>query len=95
MAGTVEVRFYALLRRRLERSTLAVDGDGLAVLDLLSRAEQQAGRPFLDELLDRGRGLLGGTMILVNGENIRLKQGLATRVRAGDVVDLFSPAGGG
>ena len=95
MAGTVEVRFYALLRRRLERSSLAVDGDGLAVLDLLSRAERQAGRPFLDELLDRGRGLLGGTMILVNGENIRLKQGLATRVRAGDVVDLFSPAGGG
>ncbi len=95
MAGTVEVRFYALLRRRLDRRTLAVEGDGLAVLDLLSRAEEQSGRPFLDELLDRGRGLLRGTMILVNGENIRLKQGLATRVRAGDVVDLFSPAGGG
>lgn len=95
MAGTVEVRFYALLRRRLGRRTLVVDGDGLAVLELLSRAEEQAGLPFLDELLDRGRGLLGGTMILVNGENIRLQQGLATRVRAGDVVDLFSPAGGG
>jgi molybdopterin converting factor small subunit len=95
MAGTVEVRFYALLRRRLDRRALAVDGDGLAVLELLRRAEAQAGRPFLDELLDRGRGLLAGTMILVNGENIRLRQGLATRVRAGDVVDLFSPAGGG
>ena len=95
MAAAVEIRFYALLRRRLERRRPAVDGDGLSVLDLLSLAEEQAGRPFLDELLDRGRGLLSGTMILVNGENIRLKQGLATRVRSGDVVDLFSPAGGG
>jgi molybdopterin converting factor small subunit len=32
---------------------------------------------------------------LVNGENVRLKNYLETRVRAGDTVDLFAPAGGG
>ena len=34
-------------------------------------------------------------MILVNGENIRLRQNVETVVRDGDNVDLFSPAGGG
>jgi len=95
VAGNIKVRFYALLRRRLQREELEVEGDGLAVLDVLQRAEKEAGRSFLEELLDRRQGLLAGTLILVNGENVRLKQGLDTRLRAGDTLDLFSPAGGG
>ena len=95
MAGKITVKFYALLRRRLGASAMEIEGDELLVIDLLRRAEQQAGQRFLDEMLDREKGLLAGTMILVNGENIRLKQGLETRVASGDTVDLFSPAGGG
>jgi molybdopterin converting factor small subunit len=62
---------------------------------LLRLAEKETGQTFLDELLDREQGLLTGTIILVNGENIRLRQDLQTRVKAGDSVALFSPAGGG
>ena len=74
---------------------MEIAGDDLTVLALLRRAEETTGQGFLDELLDREQGLLTGTIILVNGENIRLRQGLETRVRAGDSVALFSPAGGG
>ena len=95
MAGAIEVKFYSLLRRRLGKASLTLEADGLTVLELLLLAEKRTGQSFLDELLDRERGLLTGTMILVNGENVRLKQGLETRVGAGDTVDLFSPAGGG
>ena len=95
MAAAVTVKFYALLRRRLGVPAIEIAGDGLTVRELLLRAEEQLGRPFLDELLDRGAGLLDGTMVLVNGENVRLKDYLETRVRAGDTVDLFAPAGGG
>ena len=95
MAGTVAAQFYSLLRRRLGTPRLEIAADGLTVMDLLLLAEKKAGRPFLDELLDRERGLLAGTMVLVNGENVRLGENLETRVRAGDTVDLFSPAGGG
>lgn len=91
----VTVKFYALLRRRLGTAAIEVECDGLTVRELLLRAEDQIGRRFLDELLDRKTGLLDGTMVLVNGENVRLKDSLDTRVRAGDTVDLFSPAGGG
>lgn len=95
MAGTIAVKFYALLRRRAGAPAIEIESDELSVMELLRLAEKQTGQKFLDELLDRRQGLLAGTMILVNGENIRLKRNLETRVRAGDSVDLFSPAGGG
>jgi molybdopterin converting factor small subunit len=91
----IEVKFYGLLRRRARNAALEIAGNELTVLALLRRAEETTGQGFLDELLDREQGLLAGTIILVNGENIRLRQGLETRVGAGDRVDLFSPAGGG
>ncbi len=95
MAGTIAVKFYGLLRRRARNTALEIAGDESTVLALLHRTEEMTGQGFLDELLDRDSGLLTGTIILVNGENIRLRQGLETRVEAGDRVDLFSPAGGG
>ena len=89
------VKFYGLLRRRLRTAVVEIGGDDLTILALLRLAEKETGRSFLDEMLDRDQGLLTGTIILVNGENIRLRQGLQTRVKAGDSVALFSPAGGG
>jgi len=76
-------------------SAVVIAGDELPVRELLRRAEEKTGQRFLDELLDNEKGLLAGTMILVNGENIRLRQNVETVVRDGDSVDLFSPAGGG
>jgi len=95
LSGAITVKFYALLRRRLGTASIEVEADGLTVRELLQQAEKQTGQRFLDELLDRESGLLDGTMVLVNGENVRLKQQMETRVSAGDTVDLFSPAGGG
>lgn len=95
MAGTIAVKFYGLMRRRLRTAAVEIPGDGLTIMALLRLAEEKTGQSFLDELLDKDKGLLTGTIILVNGENIRLGQGLETRVEAGDSVALFSPAGGG
>ncbi len=95
MAGTIAVKFYGLMRRRLRTAAVEIAGDELTIMALLRLAEKETGQSFLDELLDRESGLLTGTIILVNGENIRLRQGLQTRVQAGDSVAPFSPAGGG
>jgi molybdopterin converting factor small subunit len=95
LAGNVRVEFFGLLRGRVGTTAVEIAGDGLTIISLLRLAEEKAGRAFLDEFLDREQGLLTGTIILVNGENIRLRQGLETRARAGDTVALFSPAGGG
>jgi MoaD family protein len=93
--GKIVIKFYALLRRRIGAQAIEIESDELSIRELLRLAEKKTGQDFLDELLDRQEGLLTGTMILVNGENIRLKQNLETKVRGGDTVDLFSPAGGG
>jgi molybdopterin converting factor small subunit len=93
--GKIKVQFYGLMRRRLQTAAVEVAGDDLTIMTLLSLAEEKTGKSFLNELLDQNQGLLTGTIILINGENIRLAQGLQTRVQAGDSVALFSPAGGG
>jgi len=89
------VKFYGLLRRQLQTQAIEIEATQLSVMELLLRAEQKTGQNFLAELLDPEKKMLTGTMILVNGENIRLRQNLETLVRGGDSVDLFSPAGGG
>jgi molybdopterin converting factor small subunit len=93
--GNITVKFFGLLRRRVHTSSIEIEGDEIPVRELLRLAEEKTGQRFLDELLDNEKRLLTGTMILVNGENIRLKQNLETMVHSGDSVDLFSPAGGG
>lgn len=95
LAGKIAVKFYGLMRRRLQTAAVEIAGDDLTIMALLRLAEEKTGQSFLDELLDRERGLLTGTIILVNGENIRSREGLETRIKDGDHVDLFSPAGGG
>ena len=95
LTGKIAVKFYGLMRRRLQTAAVEIAGDDLTIMTLLRLAEEKTGQSFLDELLDREQGLLTGTIILVNGENIRLLEGLETRLKASDHVDLFSPAGGG
>lgn len=95
MAGKIVVKFYGLLRRQLRTPAIEIESSELSVMELLRLAEKKTGQSFLDELLDPEKKLLTGTIILVNGENVRLEQNLETLVRGGDTVDLFSPAGGG
>jgi molybdopterin synthase sulfur carrier subunit len=93
--GNITVKFFGLLRRRVHTSAIEIEGDEIPVRELLRLAEEKTGQRFLDELFDNEKRLLTGTMILVNGENIRLQQNLETVVSQGETVDLFSPAGGG
>lgn len=95
LAGKIAIKFYGLMRRQVQTRAVEIETDEMSVLELLFLAEQKTGQNFLAELLDPEKKLLTGTMILVNGENIRLMQNLETLVRGGDTVDLFSPAGGG
>jgi molybdopterin converting factor small subunit len=95
LAGKIVVKFYGLLRRQVQTQAVEIEADKLSILEVLLQAEQKTGQNFLAELLDPEKKLLTGTMILVNGENIRLRQNLKTLARCGDTVDLFSPAGGG
>jgi molybdopterin converting factor small subunit len=95
LAGNIVVKFYGLLRRGLPEPRVEIPAGELSLAELLREAEKTSGKNFAPGLLDPGEKLLAGAIILVNGENIRRMQNLETRVRGGDTVELFSPAGGG
>jgi molybdopterin converting factor small subunit len=95
LAGNIVVKFYGLLRRGLPEPQVEIPAGDLSLAELLREAEKAAGKNFSPELLDPGKKVLAGAVILVNGENIHRMQDLETRVRGGDIVELFSPAGGG
>jgi molybdopterin synthase sulfur carrier subunit len=91
----VTVKFYSLLRLQVKKSAVGVEIVDGTIRDLLERARTQTGCDFLPSLVDIAGVLIPGTIILLNGRNILLLENHDTRVRDGDEVALFPPAGGG
>jgi len=85
----VRVRVYATLRERVKWSEKLVDvaSSEVTLSELLERI------PDLKRAIEEVG--IGAFIVLVNGHNIQLLQGLETRVRDGDVVDVFPQAAGG
>jgi len=95
VAERIVVRFYSILRLRLKTERVELAVAETTIKELLHLVEQKTGQKFLAELLDDAGEMLMGTIILVNGKNIRLLKKMATKARGGDTVDLISPVGGG
>jgi molybdopterin synthase sulfur carrier subunit len=86
---SVKVRVYATLRERVKWSSRDVE---------LNTPEVTFSKllDLLPDLKDAMYGMgLEHFIILVNGHNIMLLEGLETRVRDGDVIDIFPQAAGG
>ena len=86
---SVKVRVYATLRERVKWSSRDVELNTSEVTfsNLLD---------LLPDLKDAMYGMgLEHFIILVNGHNIMLLEGLETSVRDGDVIDIFPQAAGG
>ncbi len=85
----VRVRVYATLRERVKWDSKVIDLEGSEIpfsklLDLIP--------DLRDAMYSMG---LEHFIILVNGHNIMLLKGFETKVRDGDVVDIFPQAAGG
>jgi molybdopterin synthase sulfur carrier subunit len=92
----VTIRLYSLLRLLLKRETIDLPvAANETVATLLQRIGGEAGSIIAEKLFAAEGVLQTGTIILVNRHNILHLQGLATPVRAGDVVALFPPGAGG
>lgn len=91
----VTVKFFSLLRMQVKKPSIGVEIVDGTIRDLLEKARAQTGCDFLPSLVDAAGALIPGTIILLNGRNILLLENLDTRIRDGDEVALFPPAGGG
>lgn len=97
----VTVRPYLFLRDALGKKEIILDlVEGSTVYDLLEALRREYG---LTDRIESGRHILQlleggepvGLIILIDGGNIRQKQGTATKLHDGAVVSLFPPAAGG
>jgi len=85
----VKIRVYMDLADKVgwRESDVPVNGETSTLREILEKIQELRG--LLDE------GFTERFIVLVNGVNSRLSGGLLTRVKDGDVIDVFPPAGGG
>ena len=91
----ITVKFFANFREAVgqERVELAAVKDLAALLDELVR---QFGERMAGQLYEPGSKKLRETVnILVNGRGVNFLDGLATKLKDGDVVAIFPPVSGG
>ncbi len=87
--------FQTSLRRTLGLSKVEVELASAVTLDMLvSVCEKILAKPLRQLLLDKDGQLLHG-MVLLNGRNVLLLQGLDTLISNDDELNIFPPAGGG
>ncbi|MEM1527800.1 MAG: MoaD/ThiS family protein [Sulfolobales archaeon] len=85
----VKIRVYMDLVTKLgwKENDIVVHGESSTLREVLERIQEL--RSFLNgEFTER-------FIVLINGVNSRFSGGLLARVKDGDVVDIFPPAGGG
>lgn len=87
--------FQTGLRRQLGLEEITLSSGPCSVRELVKLAERERGISLLPALVDERGDLYLSVMILLNGRNIRLLDGLDTLVGPDDTLMLFPPSGGG
>lgn len=94
----VTLKFYALLRELVGRKELIVDldNDDAKIIDVLDAIKKEISEEVYHKIINFYNREKGPRLvILLNGRNIVHLEGLETKVRDGDRLDIFPPAGGG
>jgi len=85
------VKLFGGLRNHVDNHELSVPGETVQnILDQLCH-----GRDDLKDALFDGPDLAAYVRVMVNGRDIELAQGLATRVNQEDQIAIFPPIAGG
>jgi molybdopterin synthase sulfur carrier subunit len=85
------VKLFGGLRNHIDSHELNIPGDTVgSVLDYLCQ-----GRGDLKDALFDGSKLASHVRVMVNGRDIDLDQGLATKVSQEDQIAIFPPIAGG
>ena len=93
----VTVKFYAILRELTGKKEIIVELDNDAkVIDVLNAAKKEIGDKAYEKIIEYFNRKKGPRLvILLNGRNIVHLNELETKVKDGDRLDIFPPAGGG
>jgi molybdopterin synthase sulfur carrier subunit len=95
----VTVRFFTSLRElvgRKEETVVFSEDEKVTVTMVLKTLTKEFGKPFVEYVYDnKTGGLKSYLQLLVNGNSASTLRGLQTELRAGDVLAILPPVGGG
>jgi molybdopterin synthase sulfur carrier subunit len=90
------VKFFTTLREITGKKEEEVESSSdITVKELLTRLSKKYGVEFTDYIYDEKGDMRTHIQILINGRGIEVFQGLETKLKEGDTVAIFPPAGGG
>ncbi|HBT51857.1 MAG TPA: molybdopterin synthase sulfur carrier subunit [Petrotoga sp.] len=91
----MKIKFFSLIKFDLNKDEVDYQLSGSkSVKEIIKLLDQEFANYFNRKLLKDGE-LKSGTIILLNGRNIRHLQGLDTLVENKDEITIFPPSGGG
>ncbi len=94
----IKVRFYAILREIAKRKEIEVElpGNDHTIHDILNLIREKVSADLFKKIMDFWNTKKGPKLIiLLNGRNIVYIDGLKTKVKDNDIIDIFPPGGGG
>ncbi|MEM3506046.1 MAG: ubiquitin-like small modifier protein 1 [Candidatus Bathyarchaeia archaeon] len=89
----VIVKLYTSLREIAGEKETKVNAE--TIKEVLKILSEKYGNEFKNHLLDENGNLKPFFHIMVNGRKMGLLDGVETRLKDGDVLDIFPPVGGG
>jgi molybdopterin synthase sulfur carrier subunit len=91
----LKIKFFSLIKLDLKKDEVDYQLSGSkSVKEIIKLLDQEFDNYFSRKLLENGE-LKSGTIVLLNGRNIRHLQGLDTLVENKDEITIFPPSGGG
>ena len=97
--GEITVKFFTLLKLALNLSEIKIKtNEELSIKEVLEKICEMLDenkRKILKQKLFSQDSLQSGVIILLNGQNILHLENLNTKAKAGDVISIFPPGGGG
>jgi molybdopterin synthase sulfur carrier subunit len=92
----VEVRLFANLRELTKMKVVVEDiKSGTSIGDVLQKICERFGARFRERVLNKRGQPNENVKVLLNGHNIVFLEGVATKLKDGDVIAIFPPVGGG
>jgi len=91
----MRIKFFSLIKFDLKKDEVEYQlSESKSVREIIKLLNQEFDNYFNRKLLEDGE-LKSGTIILLNGRNIRHLQGMDTPVEDKDEITIFPPSGGG
>ena len=90
----VRVKFFKLLREITGKTEDEVQSPNIITIEkLLTQLSKKYGGNFTENLYDKKGKVQEYVQILINGKDIKVLQGLETKLSEGDTVSIFTGIG--